>query len=234
MVRATETATVGLAPPSRPAPAAARPTGSRQPPRLSGRSSYSLFVGLMKVLLPAMAAALVLLVIVWPQLIPDERFRIGVSQISLEQADSLAMLNPRFDGRDSSNRPFSITADLATQASGGSDVIDLELPKADITLEDGTWLALTAQTGRYRRKAETVEMQGDVVVFHDQGFEMRTEEAFIDLEAGTATGATPVEGQGPAGLLNAEGFQVTGRGARILFTGKSQMVLYSASPLEAQ
>src|SRR3546814_7980322 len=41
------------------------------PPRLSGRNSYSLFVTSMKVVLPALAAGLVLLVVAWPQIMPD-------------------------------------------------------------------------------------------------------------------------------------------------------------------
>lgn len=200
------------------------------PPRFSGRNAYSLFVGILKVVLPAFAAALVLLVVVWPQIVPDSnRFRIGVSRMSLSQAENLSMMNARYDGVDDKNRPFTITADLATQESAEADIVDLELPKADITLEDGTWLVITAKTGRYRREAETVELNGDVVVFHDQGFEVRTDAATVFLNDGAARGWSPVHGQGPSGLLTSEGFQLFNRGERIVFTGKSSLVLYPES-----
>ncbi|MGF1609058.1 MAG: LPS export ABC transporter periplasmic protein LptC [Kiloniellales bacterium] len=200
------------------------------PPRFSGRNAYSLFVVVLKVVLPAFAAALVLLVVVWPQLNPDDsRFRIGVTRISLSQAENLSMMNARYDGIDKESRPFTITADLATQESANADIVDLELPKADITLEDGTWLVLTAKTGRYRREAETVELNDNVVVFHDQGFEVRTDAATIFLKEGAARGSSPVQGQGPSGLLTSEGFQLINRGERIIFTGKSRLVLYSES-----
>ncbi len=199
----------------------------RQPPRLSGRSGYSFFVVLMKLLLPALATALILLVVVWPQLTPDDdRFRISVSSISLEQADNLTMLNPRFDGIDNQNRPFRVTADLAIQDKSNDNLIDLELPKADMTMEDGTWLAIMAKSGRYHREAETVDLTGDVVVFHDEGFEVKTEFAHIDLTAGTAQGDQPVEASGPVGTLNSEGFRVENEGERIFFTGRAQMVMY--------
>lgn len=200
---------------------------SKQPPRLSGRNPYSLFVGFLKVLLPALAVALVLLVVAWPQLMPDERqFRIGVTEISLEQAESLSMLNARFDGLDSNNQPFTVTADLATQATGDSPIIDLELPKADITLHDGTWLAITANSGRYQREDGRVDLNGDVVLFHDEGFEVQTEAATVDLKGGEAHGSDPVHGQGPLGILNAEGFRLVENGERIIFTGKSRLIIY--------
>ena len=199
----------------------------RQPPRLSGRSGYSFFVAMMKVLLPALATALILLVVVWPKLSPeDDRFRISVSSISLEQADNLTMLNPRFDGIDERNQPYSVTADLAIQDKGNDNLVDLELPKADVTLEDGTWLALMAKAGRYHREAETVDLIGDVIVFHDEGFEVKTQFAHIDLNNGTAEGDQPVEAHGPIGMLNSEGFRVENEGERIFFTGKAHMVMY--------
>ncbi len=197
------------------------------PPRLSGRNSYSIFVGFMKVLLPALAVALILLVVIWPQLGRDDgRFRIRVSDISLEQADSLSMLNARFEGVDGHDQPFVLTADEATQTADDDNLVHLELPKGDMTLEDGTWLAMTAREGRYRRNIQVLELSGDVTLFHDQGFEMRTEAARIDLEAGTAGGSEPVEGQGPFGNLVSEGFRVFDRGERIVFTGRSRAVFH--------
>jgi lipopolysaccharide export system protein LptC len=210
----------GGAPPGKAVPPA-------PPPRLSGRNSYSIFVGFMKVLLPALAVALILLVVVWPQLSQDDsRFRIRVSDISLEQADSL---NARFEGVDDRNQPFTLTADEASQTAGDDNLVHLELPKGDITLEDGTWLAMTAREGRYRRDTQVLELSGEVTLFHDQGFELRTETARVDLDAGIAQGSEPVEGQGPFGNIVSEGFRVLERGERILFTGKSRAILHPGS-----
>lgn len=207
--------------------ASAPPTQQSEPPRFSGNNRYSFFVVLLKVLLPATAAALLLLLIAWPQITPgDSAFRIGVERLSLDQAESLSMLNPRYDGLDENNRPFSVTADLATQATGDADIVDLELPKADMTLDDGTWLAVMAKSGRYYREAETVDLTGDVVLFHDDGFEVRTEFAHVDLRGGRAEGDEAVEGQGPTGTLNSEGFRIENKGERIFFTGKSRMIMY--------
>lgn len=198
-----------------------------QPPRWSGGSAYSTFVGAMKLVLPAVAVALVLLVVVWPQLaVEDDRFGIDLSELMPDQTDTLSMLNARFEGRDSRDRPFSVVADLATQETSDADLVDLERPKADVTLEDGAWLALRANEGKYWREAEVLELFGEVSLFHDRGFQMDTVEAEVDLKAGQAKSDRPVAGHGPDGVLQAQGFRLSDQGDRIFFTGKSRLTLY--------
>lgn len=212
---------------AQPAPAASAPTRTAdQPPRFSGRNRYSRFVGLMKVVLPALAAALVVLVVAWPHLrIDSDRFRLGISQFGFGQPDNLSMVNARFNGVDEKNRPFTITADLATQSSDNQNMIALELPKADMTLQDGSWLALTARAGDYDQDREQLALNGDVNLFHDDGFELHTSSALIDLADGVARGDDPVEGQGPPGTIAGEGFEVLDKGRRIIFTGKSRLLI---------
>src|SRR3546814_12913203 len=76
----------------------------RPPPRLSGRNSYSLFVSSMKVLLPALAIGLVLLVVAWPQLLPDvSRSGIDFATIARAQAKQLNILHTPHTAADKNN-----------------------------------------------------------------------------------------------------------------------------------
>jgi lipopolysaccharide export system protein LptC len=205
-----------------------------KPPRLSMRSSYSLFVGTMKLVLPALAVAIVLVVVVWPQIAPDERsFRVGVSDLSPEDAGTLTMTNARFQGHDEQGRPFTVSAGSASQASSGADRVQLDQVQADITLSDGAWVSVTADRGTYRREAEDLTLEGRVNLFHDRGFEMRTQRVEVDLNAGRAVSTTPVEGQGPAGTVTAEGFRVLDQGERIEFTGQSRLKIFADRVEEA-
>ncbi len=211
-------------------PSGRRPGAGRQPPRLSLSNRYSVFVGFMKVLLPATAAALMLLVVAWPQFtIEEEGFRLSVSKLAPDQAESLTMLNARFEGFDERDRPYTVTADIATQSENDTNLVTLERPKADITLEDGAWLALTAKSGKYYKEAQVLDLTGSVNLFHDKGFELRTESARVDLDKGIAEGAQAVEGHGSVGTIQAEGFRVLDRGARIFFLGRSHMVIEPAA-----
>lgn len=231
MRQATQQQRAGVSKP----PPTVRNLPTEPPPKLSGRNRYSIVVGFLKVMLPALAVALILLVVVWPELSRDGRdFRVRVSDITLEQTDSLTMLNARFEGVDDKDQPFTLTADEATRTTANENLIHLELPKGDITLDDGTWMAVTARKGRYRRDTKMLHLNGEVTLYHDRGFELRTQAAQVDLEAGVAHGSQAVEGQGPFGDLEAEGFQVLDSGARVLFTGKSRAVLYPKPEQEQQ
>ena len=201
---------------------------SLQPQTFRSHSpGYSRFVSMMKFLLPAVAALLVLLVIAWPYLqSQDSRFRIVFSALSSGQAEDPAMVNPRYVGTDKSDQTFSITADLAKNLLKGNSEVELEMPKADITLEDGSWLVLTAENGVYARDTKSLNLIGGVNLFHDSGYEFNTSKASIDLERGVAESLEPVEGQGPFGTLTAEGFRLLDKGKTIHFTGKAKMVIY--------
>ncbi len=205
---------------------------ARRVERLS--PTYGRFVTFMKLLLPTVATALVVLVLVWPQLAEqDRRFRIGVARIDKDAAENLSMINARYTGVDERRRPFAVTADAARQTGSDSPVVLLTQPKADIVLENGSWVALTAESGVYNRNTQILELTGAVNLFHDKGYEFRTTSAVFDLGAGDAIGTEPVEGQGPFGHIAAEGFVIRNRGERIEFTGRSRVVLY-ANPLKTE
>ncbi len=188
---------------------------------------YSRFVQMMKYLLPAVAMVLVALVAVWPHLTTkDNGFRIGFSALKARETGDPSMVNARYVGSDKNDQLFSITADLVRNAMMDAATVELVMPKADITLEDGSWLVLTAETGVFKRAAKTLELAGTVNLFHDSGYEFRTEKVTIDLDNGSALGTEPVEGQGPFGDLSGEGFVLRDKGKTIIFTGKARLFIY--------
>ena len=189
--------------------------------------SYSRFVVWMKVLLPFFALGLIALVVAWPRLKGDNTFRLGFSSASLSGEAEPGMDNARYVGTDENRKPYAVTADLARIVSDGGGVVDLELPKADLTLEDGTWLVLTANTGRYERTGATLNLQGGVNLFHDTGYEITTEQLLVNLNAGSAEGHKPLAGHGPFGELTAQGIKLIDKGRVIHFTGPAQLVLYA-------
>lgn len=188
---------------------------------------YSRFVSMMKFFLPSVALILIALVVVWPHLqTKDNTFRIGFAALKARETEDPAMVNARYLGTDRNNRLFSVTADLAKNLLDDSQAVELEMPKADITLEDGSWLVLTAETGVFERQQKTLQLVGAVNLFHDSGYEFRTTKALIDLTEGAATGNEPVQGHGPFGELRADGFRLADKGRTIIFTGKAKLVLY--------
>ncbi|MGB0631732.1 MAG: LPS export ABC transporter periplasmic protein LptC [Alphaproteobacteria bacterium] len=201
-----------------------------QPPMPRFRSRYSRFVTLMKYALPVVAGSVLLLVVVWPELKPrPERFAVGISDLKVNIEGGQRVVNARFTGVDSENRPFSVTADAVVQEADGDAGVRLTQPKADVTLASNSWVAIAAPKGTFWRKQEVLSLVGGVDLFHDDGYEFQTEEARIDFRNGAASGDSPVKGQGPFGTVNAEGFRIVDNGDRIIFKGKSRLVIFPAA-----
>lgn len=196
--------------------------------RRSG-DAYSFFVGLMKFVLPAAAFLLITLVLMWPRLKETGEGVVQSIASTLTTADieNVQIVRPRYTGVDESNRPFMLTADLARQDSPDADLISLQAPKADITLEDGAWLAMTAESGAYYQRDKVLHLNGAVSLFHDGGYSVVTEEARVDFAAGTAEGNRPVLGEGPLGTLSAQGFRVIDKGEVLIFTGRARLVIHT-------
>ena len=188
---------------------------------------YSRGVRFLKFILPIVALMLVIIVVVWPYIQKESiQLSIGFATGTIDGSETPTMVNPRYTGVDSDQQPFSVTADLAKNLVLDTTRVELEMPKADIILGDGTWLAVTAETGVYGRNEAVLDLSGAVNMFHDQGYEMVTDAIRIDLGARTAESVTAVIGQGPIGELRSEGLRMNNRDRVIYFTGKASLRLY--------
>jgi lipopolysaccharide export system protein LptC len=189
-------------------------------------SRYSNFVGAMKVMLPAIALGLILLVVAWPQFrAVEDGFRVGVANITSEDAADLRMVNARYQGVDKRGEAFTVTARSAVKHKPTSDVIELETPQADITLNRGNWVTLKAEFGAYREQDQQLDLIGSVNLYHDDGYEFRTISAHLNMTNNSAEGDDPVQGQGPFGEIASQGFRIYDKGERIIFTGKAHLLM---------
>ena len=196
---------------------------------------YSRMVYLLKILLPLIAGVLIVLTVLWPDLNRVEQYLSGqappgsVSEAALQDNLQVQMENARFIGADRHKKPYTVTASRAIQLEGAPnapELVRLEEPQADITLSDGTWLALTANIGFFKISDNRLALNGAVNVFHDKGYEIVTSTASIDLDSGFAEGSDPVRGQGPFGLLRGEdGFEIRDGGNIVIVKGRSKLII---------
>lgn len=191
------------------------------------RSRYTRFVGTMKLILPLVAGLLITMVIAWPQIGEQPAtLQLAAAPVPVEGPEGgQKVINARFAGRDRNDQPYVVTADEARQPNTNSKRVQLKNPKADITLKSGAWVAATAPRGEYSTEDSVLTLDGGISLYRDDGYEIRTKSATIDLERGIARGANRVVGSGPSGTSAANGFRILNKGQRVLFTGKSKLVL---------
>ena len=211
-------------------PAAPR-AGSRRPLARLGADRYSRGVALLKRVLPAIGAALLLLVAMWPRIAPlIESVRLAVSGIDLREARELKMINPRYAGTDRLNRPYVLTAAVGRQIPDRSDLMSLEKPRAVMIVHGGAKVLLTAATGIYQSQPQLLDLFGGVTLTHQNGTRFVTRQAHANLASNTADGHDPIEGHGPSGDVWGQGFHVLDKGDTIIFTGRSHAILKGTKP----
>jgi lipopolysaccharide export system protein LptC len=210
-----------------------RATASRLPPPSRRRRALSsgqlarrrVAVAIAKRLLPLAAVGLLATVALWPEFeSASDRGRVAFRRVVEVRPDALHVREPRYQGVDELNRPYTVTAASAVQA-GQEDVVQLQQPRADLVLSDGGWVYLEAREGRYAKPENKLDLDGQVTIHHDDGTQFVTESAEVDIASGNASGDRPVAAQGPFGTLAADGFRLFDRGQVVVFTGHARAVL---------
>lgn len=190
---------------------------------------YSRRVARLKLLLPAIGLALLLLVAAWPRLAAlFESVRVGLAAIDLREARELKMVDPRYAGLDRQNRPYVLTAAIARQVPDRTDLVSLSGPRARMAMRQGA-VTITAATGIYQSQARLLDLFRRVVLTRQDGTRFLTERAHVDFSKNAAEGHDPVSGRGPWGTVEAQGFRILDKGARVMFTGRSHLVLRGAA-----
>lgn len=192
------------------------------------RNRYSRRVALLKVALPAIGAALLLMVVVWPRMAPlFERFRFAA--IDLRDARELRMINPRYAGTDRSGRPVVVTAAVGRQIPQRDDVMALDEPVANLQTHSGAKMLVSADSGVYQTQTQFLDLFGNVTMTHEDGTVFKTASARLDAANNAAEGHAPIEGHGPRGDISGQGFQIIDKGDIVVFTGRSSALFKGTS-----
>jgi lipopolysaccharide export system protein LptC len=139
--------------------------------------------------------------------------------------NDLAMMKPRLTGSDDKGNPFVITADAAIQDPRNTKRASLRNIEADVAMNGGSWVNARAKTGHVDMGAGKLELTGGIDLYSDNGYELHTERAFIDLGRSIAMGDRPVTGRGPLGAIRADTFQADRQTNQLLLTGNVRMTI---------
>lgn len=187
---------------------------------------HSTFVTASKYGLFLLAVVLVGIVFIFPALHDsDEGARLVFTNIQTGESPKPRMLSPIFQGTGGKNqKPYRLDAEYADRLKDGS--IFLHKINADITMDNGDWVAIKADEGIYNTELKTLLLPKNVQVFHQSGYEMRTQDVRVDLNASQVTGEQLIEMQSESGILKAVGFQIDGNRKTILFSSRVKVRLY--------
>jgi len=182
--------------------------------------TYSLMVRRLRIILPTIAVLTVGIVVLWPKI---HALFVQPTKTTTDERQA-KMVNGRYVGSDSHGRPYTVTYDSALQPPGGGP-IEMTNPTAELTLQNGHWVAVKAEQGRYDQQAGLIDLSGHVELFHDDGYRFMTEKAHVEFNKNLVWGERAVTGRGPRGEVVGRGFRVINNGDSIVITGPARLLL---------
>ncbi|MDD3371231.1 MAG: LPS export ABC transporter periplasmic protein LptC [Alphaproteobacteria bacterium] len=185
------------------------------------------FVSKLKIWLPILAVGIVILLFVSPSLRPS----FSVPDIAKNIPD-LVIDNLHYSGVDEKNQPYTLRAAQATKPSTLTGIYDLTKPEGEIALQSGAWIDSKADYGRYDETAKKLWLGGNVQIFHNKGYQFRTDEAQIDLNTSDAWGSKNVLIQGNFGTIRGKGFRFMDSGHTFVVDGPAKAVLETSPSKE--
>ena len=130
--------------------------------RADSTLGYTRFVRTMKVMLPIIALSLIVLVVLYSTRGRDS----GVIAISPMMLDTLtedrALVKPKLTGTDGRGQPFTVTAKGATIEPGKTRRMTIDEVKADVTMQDKSWVQIGAVQGVLDVEAKTLDLKDTI------------------------------------------------------------------------
>jgi lipopolysaccharide export system protein LptC len=144
--------------------------------------------------------------------LPEVTGKLGV------QGSKITMEAPRIAGVTRDSRAYELTAETAVQDITRPDVVELQNLRAKMELQDADVVVITAKSGTYNTKGDSVVLREHVVVTSANGYNAKLREAVVDMKKGNVVSGQPVEIKLPTGHLTANAMEIVNSGDVVRFT----------------
>ena len=185
---------------------------------------HSRLVRWLRIVLPAVAVAGILLFWTSARFIPSDLAGL-ISSAGIDvQSNSVVMKTPHISGFEGTRRAYDVTAARAIQSLNDPKVLTFEEINAHIGLENAGTATVDATTGIYNGNNNTLELKDGISIETTTGYAATIVQASIDLAKGNLQSSHPVEIRGKEGALRADSMEVLERGKHIIFRGNVSLV----------
>ncbi len=135
-------------------------------------------------------------------------------------ASPLVLDKPRFTGVLKDGRPFLITAASAERDPKDENLVHLVSPVLVRGYGQPNPSQAVAKTGLYREAENTLLLTDDVKITSAEGYDFDAPRALINMKTGEVSGDAGISGSGPKGSTQANAYNVTDKGDRVVLKGR--------------
>jgi lipopolysaccharide export system protein LptC len=131
----------------------------------------------------------------------------------------ITMQQPKVTGFTRDLRPYEFTAKAAAQDLTRPDVVELHDLHGKLQMQDSTTTEVSAQSGVYNSKMETLKLGEHTVVTSTSGYKVLLDNATIDIRSTRLVTEDPVQVEMRQGRLDARRMEVLDSGNVLRFDG---------------
>lgn len=189
---------------------------------------YRTIIQIFKIALLVIMVFLALSIAIWPMINQQQEYFANTLQNFLTDTSiQMQIGEAEYSGFQSQeDLPFTLSAEHIMQKENSLSELILNAPKADLVLEDESWLAVSAKAGFFDQKNKILSLNNDVLIFHDKGYELQTQTAIIDIESRVIEGFEYLEASGSFGRMSGKGFILEKSGQRIIVKGPAKILFH--------
>ena len=148
--------------------------------------SHDWIVGALKIALPATIGVLIAFLALAPLKKGQEiSFVLDRNKVELTK-ERFRVDQARYRGQDTQGRPFLLSAQSASQVSGGSQIVNISTVEAQIRLDTGL-ATVNAPRARYNLEGQMVAMAGPVQIQDAQGYRLLSGDSVLNLRTQIVT-----------------------------------------------
>ncbi len=199
-----------------PPPSGPSPSAPLRRENLARWRQHSQTVHFWRRALPAVIVVIAGLLVLW---IGGRSLIVRLSAAQSAKQAGVRMINPRFYGRDTSNRAFVLGAQVATREVASTRTVTLSAPSVTLDADGANPTHVQAAKGVYLEDQRQLSLVGQVQLKDGRGYSFLTPKALVDTTNGHVSGDSGVQGDGPLGRIVASSYGVYDRGKRIVMKG---------------
>lgn len=177
---------------------------------------------LFKITLPCIAAALLGLMVVMPNIKKSVEIKSDVTVPRKGEMEKLHIEQTEFNTVDSKNRVNKIVADHVDEIKAGSQKYKIRNPKGKIPTDNG-FVDITSKTGYFNQKNNVLHLVEDVKAVIENDTVVTTTKATYDFNKEKGWGKEAVKAKGSWGTMDAEAFTYDKVAEILVLKGKNKI-----------
>lgn len=173
--------------------------------------------------LPCLAAALLGIMVVMPNIRKNVSLRDNITIPSKNEMEKLHIEQTVFNSTDDKNRVNKIVADSVDETEPGSKLMKIVNPRGKIPTESGI-AYINSKSGLFNKNNNILELTGDVTAIIDNNTEITSPRVKYDFKNEFCWSEEPIKAKGDWGSLEAQAFEYDKKKALLTLKGHNKII----------